>query len=58
MVIHLTGLEETEMAELSILIWLKISQNGKHNHQIENNQSTEQNKIADLDVQKHQPLRW
>ena len=51
MVIHLTGLEETELAELSILIWLKISQNGKYNHQIENNQSTEQNKITDLDIQ-------
>ena len=51
MVIHLTGLQETEMAELSIPIWLKISQNGEHNHQIENNQSTEQNKITDLDIQ-------
>ena len=51
MVIHLTGLEEAELAELSILIWVKISQYGKYNHQIENDQSTEQNRITDLDIQ-------
>ena len=51
MVIHLTGFEEIELADLSILIWLKISQNGEYNHQIENNQSTEQNRITDLDIQ-------
>ena len=54
MVIHLTGFEEIELADLSILIWLKISQNGEYNHQIENNQSTEQNRITDLDTQKIQ----
>ena len=51
MVIHLTGLEEAELAELSILIWVKISRYGKYNHQIENDQSTEQNRITDLDIQ-------
>ena len=51
MVIHLTGFEEIELADLSLLIWLKISQNGEYNHQIENNQSTEQNRITDLDIQ-------
>ena len=54
MVIHLTGFEEIELADLSILIWLKISQNGEYNHQIENNQSTEQNIITDLDIQNTQ----
>ena len=54
MVIHLTGIEETELAELPILIWLRISQNGEHNHQIGNNRSTEQNTITDLDIQNTQ----
>ena len=54
MVIHLTGFEKTGVAAndldltLSILIWEnKI----KGNHRIENNQSTEQNRITDLDIQ-------
>ena len=34
MVIHLTGFEETELAELSILIWENIIK-WKYNHQIE-----------------------